>query len=155
MSQNRKAKSNSAKVLAIGPELSTATILFHETVASRLDLNATDMKCLTFINSSKTSVTAGDVAQFTRLTTGAVTGILNRLEKAKLIARAQDKEDRRKVILVPNEAAFKKIKPLYQSFAKSMEKLVSDYSEEDLGIVADFLKRVTEILELEASRLRE
>lgn len=153
MSQNRK-KNYAQKVSELGPELSTATILFHEAIAGRLSLNATDMKCLTFINSAKFPATAGDIAQFTRLTTGAVTGILNRLEKAKLISRKQDDQDKRKVILVPNETAFKKIRPLYQSLRQSIEKLVSSYSEEDLQVIADFLERSTTILELEAAKLR-
>lgn len=142
------------RVIELGPKLSTATILFHEAVATSLGLNATDMKCLTYINSVKAPVTAGDIAQLTRLTTGAITSILNRLERAKLISRVQDNDDRRKVILVPNKVAFKKIRPLYQTLRRSIEELVSSYPDSDLKVVADFLEKSSLILEIEADRLR-
>ena len=61
-------------------ELSTATVLFHQNVAQKLGLNPTDHKCLDLIMRNE-NMTAGDLAQMTGLTTGAITGVIDRLEE--------------------------------------------------------------------------
>ena len=155
MAKNEGKSDHARAVLELGPKLSTATVLFHDAVASRLRLNATDMKCLTFINAARDPVTAGDVARYTRLTTGAVTGILDRLEGARLVARKRDAQDGRKVVLVPDAAAFKKIGLLYSGLRHSIEDLVAGYPEDELRVIADFLAKSARALDNEAARLRK
>lgn len=143
------------KVVGLGPKLSTATIFFHEAVASRLKLNATDMKCLTFIANAKDPVVAGDIATYTGLTTGAITGVLDRLEKAGLVKRVQDEADRRKVFLQTDIRAFEKIRVLYSSLRSSVEALASTYSEAELATISDFLEKSVHLLGNEADKLRK
>ncbi len=64
-----------------GRELSAATIMFHQAIADRLGLNPTDHKCLDLL-ASKGLMTAGELAEMTGLTTGAITGVIDRLEAA-------------------------------------------------------------------------
>lgn len=154
-SKDRKKTFYFDKVMDLGPKLSTATIFFHETLAGRLKLNATDMKCLTFITNAKAPMVAGDIAVFSGLTTGAVTGVLDRLEKAGLINRLQDETDRRKVFLQTNIKAFEKIKPLYAPLRKSVETLAGKYTEEELAVISDFLEKSVYLLEVEAENLRK
>lgn len=143
------------KVIGLGPKLSTATIFFHEIVASRLKLNATDMKCLTFIANAKYPLVAGDVATFTGLTTGAITGVLDRLEKSGLIKRVRDERDRRKVFLQTDVRAFEKIRLLYFSLRNEVESLASTYSEGELKTIADFLEKSVHLLDAEADKLKQ
>ncbi|MEK6774097.1 MAG: MarR family transcriptional regulator [Bdellovibrionota bacterium] len=155
----RKTSSSSKRygakeVLNLGPKLSTATIFFHEAIATKLKLNATDMKCLTYISNSKGPLVAGDIATLTGLTTGAVTGVLNRLEEKKLISRVSDSTDRRKVFLQLNVDAFQKIKPLYSSMRKSVEALVNTYPDAELDTIAAFLEKVIEVLNRETHKLK-
>ena len=56
-------------------------IAAHEAVAARLGLNATDLRSLDLIG-SEPEMTPSRLAELTGLTTGAVTGILDRLERS-------------------------------------------------------------------------
>jgi DNA-binding MarR family transcriptional regulator len=76
-------------------EMSTETIMFHQAVADELGLSITDHKCLDLIHRFG-AMPAGRLAELTSLTTGAVTGMIDRLEKAGYVKRANDSKDRRK-----------------------------------------------------------
>src|SRR5579862_3079248 len=81
-------------------QLSAATILFHQAVADRLGMNITDHKCADIL--ARTGpITAGELARRTGLTTGAITGVIDRLEKAGFVRRVRDENDRRRVIVEP------------------------------------------------------
>ena len=81
-----------------GRRLSQATILFHQAVADRLGLHPTDHKCIDLLVSAG-STTAGELAEATGLTTGAITGVIDRLEAAGFVRREDDPNDRRRVII--------------------------------------------------------
>jgi DNA-binding MarR family transcriptional regulator len=68
----------------VGRELSARTVLFHQAVADRLGIGITDHKCLDIAHRAAKgqTLTAGRLAEETGLTTGAITGVLDRLEKA-------------------------------------------------------------------------
>src|SRR5688572_19438670 len=82
----------------VGFRLSTATILFHAAVADRLGINVTDVKCYSLLR-QRGAMTAGELSEKTGLTTGAITGVVDRLEKAGLVQRRRDAHDRRRVIV--------------------------------------------------------
>src|SRR6185436_16887486 len=86
----------------ISRQYSDVSILMHEAIARQAGLTGTDHKYLGFIL-QKGEMTAGELSNATGLTTGAVTGLIDRLEKKKLVKRQFDKNDRRKVIIVPNQ----------------------------------------------------
>src|ERR1700759_1564000 len=82
----------------LGRKMSTQTVFLHQAIAQGVGLNATDTKCIDLIlRSPESSVTAGWLADMTGLTTGAITHILDRLEKRQFIERVRDPQDRRKV----------------------------------------------------------
>src|SRR5690349_3034857 len=81
-------------------QLATATVLFHQAIADRLGMHVTDHRCLDILLRSG-SITAGELAQRTGLTTGAITGVIDRLEKAGFVQRAKDPADRRRVVIEP------------------------------------------------------
>src|SRR6516164_9446091 len=81
-------------------QLTTATILFHQAIADRLGMNVTDHKCADILLRAG-PITAGELAQRTGLTTGAITGVIDRLEKAGFVRRVRDPGDRRRVVVVP------------------------------------------------------
>ena len=82
-------------------EISTVTILFHQAIADRLGMNVTDHKCAGILARSG-PITAGELARRTGLTTGAITGVIDRLEQAGFARRARDPGDRRRVIIEPD-----------------------------------------------------
>ena len=94
-------------------QYSDASIFMHEAIARKAGLTGSDHKYLGLILQHK-ELTAGDLSKLTGLTTGAVTGLIDRLEKKKLLKRQFTKDDRRKVIIVPNEEkTMKLLQPLF------------------------------------------
>ena len=81
-------------------------VIFGQTVANVVGISGSDLECLDFLN-IEGRVTAGRLAELTGLTTGAITGVVDRLEKAGLVRRERDESDRRKVFIaiVPESVA--------------------------------------------------
>src|SRR5882672_4092082 len=69
-------------------------VIFGQTVASRVGISSSDLECLDFLN-IEGRVTAGRLAELTGLTTGAITGVVDRMEKAGLVRRERDERDRK------------------------------------------------------------
>jgi len=138
----------------LGRELSDNNVFFHELVARKFGLNATDMRCLDLIaHAGANELTAGDLGRATGLTTGAITGILDRLEAAALVARIRDAIDRRRVIVRPRPEAVSRVAKLYESLGEAMMKLAASYTTAELEIISDFLERDLAILKDQIARL--
>jgi DNA-binding MarR family transcriptional regulator len=91
----------------------------------------------------------------TGLTTGAITGVIDRLEQAGFVRRERDPNDRRRIIIQPLiEKAEREIGPLFQSLGQAMDALAAQYTEQELAVIGDFLKRAIAILHEETAKLR-
>jgi DNA-binding MarR family transcriptional regulator len=121
--------------------LSTRTVLFHQMIADRLGLNPTDHKCLDIINENG-RVTAGQLADLTGLTTGAITAAIDRLEKAKFAKREFDPKDRRKVIIEVLPGRIPEIQKLFESSLKPWQKVLSRYTNEQLTTILDYMSEL-------------
>ncbi|PAE23442.1 MULTISPECIES: MarR family transcriptional regulator [Bacillaceae] len=125
---------------------SSATIMFHQSIATKLGLNPTDHKCLEVIFKNQ-PITAGELAEITGLTTGTITGVINRLEGAGYAFRDNDPQDKRRVIISVNqEKAEKEIVPLFSSFGEEIHKILSQYTVEELQLILGFIKNSNQIL---------
>ena len=100
----------------VGRELSARTVLFHEAFASWLGLNATESKCLDLVVRAEGTLTAGRLAEQTGLTTGAITGVLDELERAGYIRREKDDRDRRQVLVRAQPERLKEAQELMLPF---------------------------------------
>ncbi len=140
----------------IGFRLSTATILFHTAIADRLKISATDVKCYSILRQSG-PITAGQLAERTGLTTGAITGVIDRLERAKLVRRVRDPVDRRRIVLelVHNPEREREIAQLYEPLGRAITGLVAQYSAAERATILDFLTKASAVLEAETKRLRQ
>jgi DNA-binding MarR family transcriptional regulator len=98
-------------------------------------------------------LTAGDLARHTGLTTGAVTGILDRLEKAGLVERFRDSSDRRKVFVRPCLEALQRVGRLYEGLATASLKHASGYSTKELELVKSYLEGSLQVLRDQAEKL--
>jgi DNA-binding MarR family transcriptional regulator len=140
--------------MELGRELSTTSIFFHQSVAAKLGINVTDTRCFELMSRySQGPLTAGDLARHTGLTTGAITGILDRLEKAGLVERFRDASDRRKVFVRPRLEALQRVGRLYQGLAAASLKLASRYSTKELELINDFLEGNLQILRDQKEKL--
>lgn len=138
----------------MGRELSAATIMFHSAIAESLGLSTTDHKALDFIY-RHAPLTAGRLAELTGLTTAAITGVIDRLEKAEFVKRKADPNDRRKVLIVPNPARQQDVYRLFSSLSKAIAELTSGYSDKELELIYDFVTKATEILREQTRNLRQ
>jgi DNA-binding MarR family transcriptional regulator len=99
---------------------------------------------------------AGRLAELTGLTTGAITGIIDRLEKAGYVRRANDPKDRRRTIVEPtqNKKWERKIEAIFIPFHERMHKLLSSYSESELDFLLDVSTKTVELTHEESKKLR-
>ena len=128
---------------------------FFRAAAAQIGMNVTDLQ-VTDILDITGPTTAGQLAELMGLTTGAITGMIDRLEKAGLVRRERDPEDGRRVIvrLVPNEDALRKMGPFFDSIGGSWDELVSQYTDEQVAFLVEFLQRSNAMSREEIARLR-
>src|SRR4030081_1384656 len=111
--------------------------IFSQTVADRAGISSSDLECLDFLN-LEGRVTAGRLAEVTGLTTGAITGVVDRLEKAGLVRRERDAIDRRKVFIATVPENVGAIGRFYVPMQAAMQKLWSTYSDAELQLLLRF-----------------
>jgi DNA-binding MarR family transcriptional regulator len=113
-------------------------VIFGQTVASRVGISSSDLECLDFLNLDG-RVTAGRLAELTGLTTGAITGVVDRLERAGLVRRERDDNDRRKVFIatVPDNIA--KVGKFYEHMQRAMLRDWETYSDAELRLLLRFM----------------
>ena len=131
------------------------SIQMHETIARRAGFTGTDPKYLGFFL-QKGQMTAGELAELTGLTTGAVTGLIDRFEKKKLVKRPFDKDDRRKIIIVPNtEKIMALFEPLYKEFRSHTEKLMASFSPGELKTLETYFSKAIDIMTATTTTFRQ
>lgn len=120
--------------------MSARSVMLSHAIASRLGISPTDLETMDILSTSG-PLTAGRLAELTGLTTGAITGVVDRLERAGFVRRERDAEDRRRVIvhLVPDRV--RKIGKLFEPLARAMAELSGRLSDEDLDLMLEYTRR--------------
>src|SRR3712207_4538556 len=130
MSSSRPDRSQLlAEVLREVRRMTAQSVLIGEAISKRAGLSSSDLESLDLARLTG-SVTAGEFARATGLTTGAITGVIDRLERAGYVRREKDPDDRRKVIVRAQPAMTRRIAPLYDSLQREMTRLWSVYSDD-------------------------
>jgi DNA-binding MarR family transcriptional regulator len=133
-----------AQALSAMDHLIAAHVIGQQELARRLGLNVTDLTCFAFVlEAGENLLTAGDLAARAHVTTGAVTGILNRLERAGYVTRRADPADRRRVRVAAVPAAVTRVEAVYAGHYKRLTDLFAEYSAEELAVVTDWFTRAT------------
>ncbi len=115
-------------------------VLYSQAVAERLGINSTDLECLDVVV-MRGPVTAGDLARATGLTTGAITGAIDRLDRAGFAKREHDPADRRKVLVRATPLVERRIMPLFRPMEQASVSALSGYNDDELALLLDFLTR--------------
>lgn len=136
-----------------GRELSTVTVLMHTLFARKFGLNATDWKCGDLLDRHG-RLTAGELAVRTGLTTGAVTTIIDRLEKAGMARRMRDPDDRRKVVVTTVPGRKEEVMAAFSPFFEAWGTVLGEYSESELKTVLKFQRRVVQAMTDVIDKLR-
>lgn len=130
-----------------------SALQMHETIGRKAGLSGTDHKYLGFLI-QKGAMTAGELANLTGLTTGAVTGLIDRFEKKQLVKRQFAEGDRRKVIIVPDiDKIMALLAPLYADFRSASEQLLASFSAQEMQVIESYFVRAIELMNQETEKL--
>ncbi|WP_407152540.1 MarR family transcriptional regulator [Bradyrhizobium sp. ORS 86] len=112
-------------------------VMYGQAVANVAGISNSDMECMDILH-LEGRVTAGRLAEVTGLTTGAITGVVDRLEKAGYVRRERDESDRRKVFISVVEEKAAEIGKFYVPMQESMNRLWSSYTDSELRLLLRF-----------------
>lgn len=130
----------------ISQQYAYSSLQLHETIARQLGFSATDHKYLSFFL-VKGKLSAGELAELSGLTTGAVTGLIDRFEKKKLVKREYDATDRRKVFISPNrEKIIALFEPFYKDFQDETDRIIQSYSAKEIETIESYLLKSIELM---------
>ncbi len=127
--------------------------LFSHAVALRLGIGPTDLECLALLREMGPT-TAGQLAELLSLTTGAITGVVDRLEAAGFALRESDPADRRRVIIRPLPERMVEVDSAHEPFLEAARQVLASYTDGDLRLVLDFQRRAAGVLQQETARLK-
>ncbi len=128
--------------------------LFQSAMTEWAGLNATDMECLRLLF-QKGIASPSELARHTGLTSGATTAMLDRLEKAGLIERRPNPNDRRGTLVVPAKSGAERAASWFESARRAQDELVSSYLESELEIIVDVFERFTKLWKQEREKLKK
>jgi DNA-binding MarR family transcriptional regulator len=128
--------------------------LLGQVSAERIGINVTDLNCLNIVALSG-SMTAGDLAKATGLTTASITGVLDRLEEGGFVRRERDPQDRRRVIVNLNAGpGLHEVARTFAPVVSAWRTTAAGYSDDDLRLLLEFQRRLEEIVREQLARLR-
>jgi DNA-binding MarR family transcriptional regulator len=129
------------------------TDLIDETAAALMQINRTDHRCLDILDRSG-PLTAGDLASASGLTAGAITVVLDRLERSGYARRMRDTADRRRVLVELTAKARRGAQAIYGPLHDAFMAQTEDYSTEQLALILDFVRRGHELGSAQLTRIR-
>jgi DNA-binding MarR family transcriptional regulator len=132
---------------------STATVLFHHAVADRLGLGPSDHKCLDLLL-ERGPMTGSELAALTGLTSGAVSGVVARLEQTGRLRRVPHPHDGRKQVLSPSPQGIQDVLEVFETLGVDAAPLLDGFDTAQLAAIAQFLRRATEFAYRRAAILR-
>lgn len=138
----------------LGQMLSTETAHFHHTAAAKNGVGVTDSKTVSVLM-QEGPMTAGQLAERLSLTTGAVTSVIDRLEKCGIVHRVTDPNDRRKVVVTIDEGKIKQAGKVYESMGKAFAKILDTYSIDELRFLVQYYKTAIELTKAETKKLTD
>ena len=127
--------------------------LFRNAMSEWAGLNTTDMECLRLLF-LKGTATPSELSRQTGLTSGATTAMLDRLQKAGLIARRPNPNDRRGTLITPVESASDRMASWFKSARSAQDELLSSYSKEELEIISEVFERFARLWDEERAKLQ-
>ncbi|WP_280270429.1 MarR family transcriptional regulator [Nocardia wallacei] len=126
----------------------------NHTAAGVVGVNPTDLQCIQLLQ--RGSLTAGELARRTGLTTAAVTTVVDRLERAGFVVRTRDATDRRRVVVeLQAERASAEIAPVFLPVVSAWRDLMGAYDVRDLQLIAGFLDQVEGAIDAGIRRYRD
>jgi DNA-binding MarR family transcriptional regulator len=142
-------------LLAELARIGTLSVLFSEAIAERAGINSTDLESLDILR-REGPLTAGRLAELTGLSTGgAITALIDRLERLGFARREPDPNDRRRVLVQGVTAeAEREFGPLYAPLHQATSELAAQYNDAELALIHDFITRSNDLMLEQIARVR-
>jgi DNA-binding MarR family transcriptional regulator len=132
-----------------------ATDVVDDLVCQLLGVNRTDARCLDILDEHG-KMSAGDLAQASGLTSGAITAVIDRLERSGYARRVPDPSDRRRVLVEPTDKAYEaSMELMVAPMGELIKPMATRYTEEQLRMFIEFTRQGREIQQRHAEWLRE
>ncbi|MEU6586098.1 MarR family transcriptional regulator [Nocardia sp. NPDC046763] len=141
-----------AELLGAAPRAASDAALFQQALADRLGLNLTELKCLGPL--AEGPATVGVIADRLGLTSGAVTRMVDKLERTGYVRREPDPRDGRKVLVIGAPERLQQVSEMYGGMANAWRELLVECSIEQLEFLRDLLIRMRDVTAVEITRLR-
>jgi DNA-binding MarR family transcriptional regulator len=124
-------------------ENGNTNVLLVHAIAQHLGLSATEFECCSLIQ-EQGPFTAGELARRCRISTGGMTGMIDRLERRGYVRREADPNDRRRVLVfgVYDEDSIYKVRALYDPMQHAFDEILASYSDEEIAFIYTFLARI-------------
>jgi DNA-binding MarR family transcriptional regulator len=152
MSRQLPARPSVDAVQAELRALSTEIDRLDGLTAECFGLNRTDARCLDLLSQAG-ALTPTELAHALGFTTGGITTVVDRLERAGYARRRPDPADRRRVIVEATELVAQRAADVFGRLIQSTEALAATYSDADLATIRDFLRRSRETIAAHAETL--
>jgi DNA-binding MarR family transcriptional regulator len=127
-----------AEISELMRDNASLVVVLHQAIADRFGLGPSDLKCLDLARREQ-PLTAGRLAEMTRMSTSAVTSMLDRLEQAGFISRRRDSTDRRRVYVVSTGRHEADVAAAFEPLERAMMMLLSTQSDDRLEFLAEFI----------------
>lgn len=125
--------------------MGTMATLHNHAIADLVGLHQTDQECLDLLDWAQ-PLTAGEIAVHLGLTSGAVTGLVDRLEAGGWVRRERDPDDRRRVYVWLSDVPRPELWEAYQPMAVAIEEYRNSLSDRDLGVIVEFLETMNGLM---------
>jgi len=144
-----------ARMAEVMRDFMAMAVLFQDAVARSAGLNSTDLQTVGLLL-SQGPATPGELAQRTGLTAGgAITAVIDRLEKAGYVFRERDQGDRRRVIVTANFARVAdQVGATYQRVSERWNAYLDTLTDEQIEFANELLTRAAEVNRDEITHLR-
>jgi len=128
--------------------------IFDDLAAIYAGLNRTDTRVIDLVERAG-RLTAGEIAIAARLSSGAVTALIDRLEEQDLVRRVRDPSDRRRVLVEITEKVAERMAPVFGPVAEEGYRNLKQWSDEDIETVMRFVRMSREFLARHSTRVQK
>jgi DNA-binding MarR family transcriptional regulator len=133
--------------------LSSISTLYSMATAEHLGMNLSDMLCLGILAGAG-PITAGQLATLIGLSTGSVTGLVDRLERLDLVRRERDEEDRRRIVLHLNTSRAQEISQAFVPMLEAGWENLEQFTDEELDAIARYTDGAIAFLQAATHEMR-
>jgi len=126
---------------------------FEDAASEYLGVNRSAMRCMDVLERVG-RLTPGEIATQTGLTSGAVTALLDRLERVGYVRRLRDADDRRRVWVELTDKARQVAGEVYGPLVDVLSEY-EKYSDQELRLITGYIERGSELLLEFAARIEE